>query len=150
MFSIFTIYWQMTNNQIYLLTIYEQRKTKKLKPANIKFKVSFKIIAWIFSEANYFLRISKKNTNSEMFIEYIDDLKRCIRSKEYYLNKRFWVLLDNVSFYKNIRSIKKLKEVFRDILFFYLYSSQFASIKLFFNILIQKQKKNMFNSVEAK
>ena len=54
------------------------------------------------------------------------------------------------AFTRQINLFKKLKEVFDGYWFLPQYSPQFAPVELFFNILKEKLKKNIFNPVEAK
>ena len=54
------------------------------------------------------------------------------------------------AFTRPTNPFKKLKEVFDGIWFLPPYTPQFAPVELFFNILKEKLKKNIFNSVEAK
>ena len=112
---------------------------------NIIFGGSLKIVASIFSDGNYFIKMSDHNTNGSLFAEFIKDLIKFIKSKKYYSGKRFWWMLDNVSFHKSKNAKSLLKENFKGISFIPAYTPQFAAIELFFNIIKSRMKVMRFD-----
>ena len=94
-----------------------QRKVALVNITNIIFGGSLKIVAAIFSDSNYFIKISDQNTNGSLFAEIIIELIKFIKSKKYYSSKRFWWMLDNVSFHKSKDVKSLLKENFQGVCF---------------------------------
>ena len=79
------------------------------------FQGSLKIIAAIFSNGNFILRCSDKNTNSKELVQFVDDIRKYIRSKSYYTRKMISVTLDNAAYHRSDIVVRKLKEVFHQV-----------------------------------
>ena len=112
---------------------------------NIIFEGSLKIVAAIFSDGNYFIKMSDQNTNGPSFAEFIKELIKFVKSKKYYSGKRFCWMLDNVRFHKSKEVMSVLKEKFQGVCFIPPYTPQFAAIELFFNIIKSRMKVMTFD-----
>ena len=122
----------------------EWRKEVSSSITKIIFEYSQKLVAAIFSDGNYFIKISDQNTDSVKFIEFINDLAKYIKSKEYYDGKKFWWMADNASYNKSKEAVSALEEKFYGVCFIPPYSPQFAAIELFFNIIKSRIKFMVF------
>ena len=102
---------------------------------SIIFQDSFKIIAAIFSNGTYFVKISNENTTSDYFCEFITDLNKHIKSKAYFFKKNMIALLDNARVHKTSAAISKMTTVFENVSFLLAYTPQFAPVELFFAMI---------------
>ena len=66
-----------------------QRKIALVNITNIIFGGRLKIVAAVFSDGNYFIKMSDQNTNGSLFDEFIIELIKFIKSKKNYSGKRF-------------------------------------------------------------
>ena len=114
----------------------------------IIFEGSQKLVAAIFSDDNYFIKITDQNTDSVKFVEFINDLAKYIKLKEYYDGKKFWWIADNASYHKSKEAVSALEEKFYGVCFIPPYSPQFAVIELFFNIIKSRIKLIVFEEAQ--
>ena len=114
----------------------DQREEREIASLRLQDKLS--IIAAIFSESRWVLRMSRYNTNSNVFIEFVDELRKFINSKDYYKDKTILLLIDNASYHKTKPVVEKLRWISRLIIFIPPYSPQFNPIELFFAALKAK------------
>ena len=106
--------------------------------ASLRLQDKLSIIAAIFSDGHWVLRMSRCNTNSNVFIEFVDELRKFINSKDYYKDKTILLLIDNASYHKTKPVVEKLRWISRLIIFIPPYSPQFNPIELFFAALKAK------------
>ena len=102
---------------------------------NQKFIKSIKIIAAIISNGTYFVRLSNLNTTSDIFEEFLWDLKKYINSKNYFSGWRFSVILDNASYHKTKKISEKLVDMNCNVVYLPPYTPQFQPIEIFFGIV---------------
>ena len=107
--------------------------TREIESLRLQDKLS--IIAAIFSDGHWVLRMSRCNTNSNVFIEFVDELRKFINDKDYYKDyykdKTILLLIDNASYHKTKPVVEKLRWISRLIIFIPPYSPQFNPIELF-------------------
>ena len=108
--------------------------------ASLSFEGRLSLISAIFSDGNWILKKSRCNTNSNIFIEFADEVRKLIKSKEYYKDKNIILLIDNASYHKTKSVVEKLSWFYHLMLFIPPYSPQFNPIKLFFAALNAKIK----------
>ena len=106
--------------------------------ASLRLQDKLSIIAAIFSDGHWVLRMSRCNINSNVFIEFVDELRKFINSKDYYKDKTILLLIDNASYHKTKPVVEKLRWISRLIIFIPPYSPQFNPIELFFAALKAK------------
>ena len=106
-------------------------KGKNWELQSQKFISSIKIIAAIISNGAYFARLSNLNTTSEIFEEFLWDLKKYINSKIYFSGQRFIIILDNASYHKT----KKISDKLIDMNCNVLYLPPYTPISAYRNIL---------------
>ena len=106
--------------------------------ASLSFQGRLSIISAIFSYGNWILKMSRCNTNSNIFIEFADEVRKLIKSKEYFNDKNILLLIDSASYHKTRSVVKKLNWFYYLVLFIPIYSPQFNSIELFFAALKAK------------
>ena len=92
------------------------------------------------SNGNYFIMISPKNTNAEIFYDFLNDFDKYIKFKPYYKDTKGIILVDYAAYHRSNRVMKKLKDITLNVLFLPAYTPQFQSIKLFL-----EQKTNLEN-----
>ena len=93
------------------------------------------------SNGNYFIMISPKNTNAEIFYDFLNDLGKYIKSEPYYKGAKGIILIDYAAYRRLKRVMEKLKDMTLNVLFIPAYTPQFQSIKLF----SEQQKQNLEN-----
>ena len=84
--------------------------------------------------------MSDQNINDSLFADFIKELIKFVKSKEYYRGKRFWWMLSNLSFHKS-KDVKSHKGV----CFIPPYTPQLTAIELFFNLIKSRMKVMSFD-----
>ena len=74
--------------------------------ASLSFQGKQSIISAIFSDCKWILKMSRCNTNSNIFIEFADEVRKLIKNKEYYKDKNILLLIDNASYHKTKSVVK--------------------------------------------
>ena len=87
------------------------------------------IISAILSDGSWILKLSDSNTNGDSFMEFVNELRRFIRSKMQYSNKSIMLIIDNASYHKSSKVISYLKSVFKVVFFIPPYTPQFNPIQ---------------------
>ena len=100
-----------------------------------KFVRSIKIIAAIFSNGTYFVRLSNMNTKADIFEEFLWDLEKFINSKNYFSGWRFSIILDNASYHKTNKIRDKLISMNNNVWYLPPYTPQFQPVEVFFGII---------------
>ena len=111
--------------------------------ASLRLQDKLSIIADIFSDSHWVLRMSRCNTNSNVLIEFVDELQKINQSKDYYKDKTILLLIDNASYHKTKPAVEKLRWISRLIIFIPPYFFQFNPIELFFAALKTKDLKSI-------
>ena len=101
-----------------------------------KFQNSINLIAAIISNGTYFVRLSHWNTSSEVFEEFLWDLKKYITSRKYLDDWQLSFILDNASYHKNF--FDKLIEMRVNVWYLPPYTPQFQPVETFFGITKSK------------
>ena len=99
--------------------------------ASLSFQGRLSIISAIFSDCNWILKMSRCNTNSNIFIEFADEIRKLIKSKEYYKDKNILLLIDNASYHKTKSVVAKLSWFYYLVLFIPHYSPQLTRLSCF-------------------
>ena len=115
---------------------------------NIIFQDSFKVIAAIFSNGIYIVKISNKNTTAYYFNEFIADVNKYIKLKDYYKKKTMTVVLDNARVHKTSEVIHKISNTFENVTFIPPYTPQFVPVELFFGMIKSKIRSLVFDKTK--
>ena len=112
-------------------------KWKSAECQNRPFTGCIKLIWGISSKGDYFWHLSKRNTNSSYFSEFLTDFQKAVRNKEEYQRKHLIWLLYNAKYHKTSEVPEKLENIFGRLYFFHS-RPQFASVELFFAVCKSK------------
>ena len=125
----------LNNGSIHGAYGWDQREVREIVSLRLQDKLS--IIVAIFSDDHWVLMMPRCNTNSNVFIESVDELKKYINSKDYYKDKTILLLIDNASYHKT-KSVSRSWDEYLVLSFFLPFSPQFNLIELFFAALKTK------------
>ena len=105
------------------------------------------MIAKIISNGTYFICISNWNTTSDVFEEFLNNLKKYLASKKYFTNWRFSIILDNATYHNTKQIYKKLEEITTNVWFLPAYTPKFQPVEIFFCIVKCKLIELKLNNV---
>ena len=104
------------------------------------------MIAAIDDSNLLYYTINDENTNEQIFLDFMVNLKNILKSLN--INNNFVIILDNLSCHKTaLLNNYYLKEKI-NVLFNSPYQSQFNCIELFFRLIKQKLYQKIFSSTD--
>ena len=95
----------------------------------------------------YLVRLSHSNTTSEIFEEFLWDLKKYIALKKYLDNWRLSVILDNATYHKIKKISDKLSEMRVNVWYLPPYTTQFQPVKTLFGIVKVKLRELRLSNI---